>query len=106
MKTFKQFFNESLTESDDYYYHGTSYKNAENIMKYGLDPKKSLYSGKVYMTRNHGMAQKYSKDGKGNLGVVLKIHKDAIHSNHIKANSAGIVEYGDHIHPRHISVSE
>ena len=102
MKSFLQF----ISESNDHYFHGTSDENAEHILKHGLDPKKSLYSGKVYMTTNHGMAQKYSKNGRGKLGTVLKIHKDAIEHQHVKHSGQGIVEYGAHIHPKHISKVE
>lgn len=97
------FFN-FIAESDDYYYHGTSNANADEIMQHGLDTKKSVFSGKTYLTRSYMLANKYSKSGAGKLGTVLKVKKDALDPDHtIHHDSTGVIEYTDHIHPDHIS---
>lgn len=92
----------SFLFEDDYYYHGTKNSNVDSILKSGLDPNKSLYSGKIYMTTNHGLASKYSKDGKGNLGTILKIKKSAIDHSKIGTDGAGVITYTDKINPEHI----
>lgn len=80
--------------TENYYYHGTSPVNAEHILKHGLDPSKSKYSSKLYMTKNYGEASKYAKfSNNGKPGVVLKIHKDHINPEHIHSDTSGIIEY-------------
>jgi RNA:NAD 2'-phosphotransferase (TPT1/KptA family) len=100
MKQFVDF----IKEDDDYYYHGTSHANADSILKHGLDTKKSVFSGKTYLTRSYMLANKYSKSGAGKMGVVLKVKKSALKPEHtIHHDSSGVIEYTDHIHPDHIS---
>lgn len=97
-------FIDYITESEDHYYHGTSHANADSILKHGLDTKRSMFSGKTYLTRNYMLANKYSKSGSGKLGIVLKIKKSALKPEHtIHHDSTGVVEYTDHIHQDHIS---
>lgn len=97
-------FVDYITESEDYYYHGTSHSNADAILKHGLDTKKSVFSGKTYLTRSYMLANKYSKSGSGKLGVVLKVKKSVLKPEHTTHHdSTGVIEYTDHIHPDHIS---
>ena len=97
MISFKTFFEE-------YYYHGTSPQNAENILKNGLDPSKSKYQSKLYLTKNYGEASKYSKFANNNKpGVVLKIHKKHLDPQHIHSDYSGIVEYKGPIDSSNIS---
>ena len=92
----------SLTE--EYYYHGTSPANAEHILKHGMDPSKSKYQSKLYMTKNHGEASKYAKfSNNGKPGTVLKIHKSHIEPEHVHSDNSGIIEYKGNIEPHKIS---
>lgn len=96
MRSFKEYLLE------EYYFHGTSHEQAENIKKHGLDPTKSLFSNKLYMTKSYQEAHKYSKR-KGKPGVVFKIHKSAIDPKHVHSDYSGIIEYTGKIEPKHIS---
>ena len=65
MDRFKDFVTENV------YYHGTTPAVADHILKNGLDPSKSKYGNKLYLTTNHGEAHKYGKIANGNKpGVV------------------------------------
>lgn len=88
--------------SEEYLYHGTSHENAAEIKKNGLDPSKSPFK-KVYLSRNHGESNKYSKiASNGKLGKVLKVHKDNLDPNHIHKDHSGVIEYTGKINPKHI----
>lgn len=89
---------------EEYYYHGTSHANAEHILKHGMDPSKSKYQSKLYMTKNHGEASKYAKfANNGKPGTVLKIHKDHIDPQHVHSDHSGIIEYKGKIESHKIS---
>jgi RNA:NAD 2'-phosphotransferase (TPT1/KptA family) len=95
-------FSDFLLEQ--YYYHGTSVANSETIDKDGLNPGKSKYDGKVYMSRNYGEAYKYGKiANNGKAPIVYKIHKDNLKPEHIHSDHSGIIEYKGHVSKEHIS---
>jgi len=89
---------------EEYYYHGTSKENADHIIKHGLNTNNSKYDGKIYLTKNHGEAQKYGKiKSGGKTPVVLKVHKDHLSKDHIHSDYSGVVEYKGNLKPEHIS---
>lgn len=99
MKTLRQFIAES--EEDPTYFHGTADKNAKDIETNGLDPKKSLFNSRIYLTTNHGTAQRYSKTN-GVVGSVFMIKKSKLDPNHIKPHGSGVITYSKAIPKEHI----
>jgi hypothetical protein len=100
MLSYRQFLEEQKTE---YYFHGTTPDNASSALEKGLDPSKSKYGGRLFLTKNHGEAQRYSKAANnGEIGKVLMIPSHALDKNHVVKDHAGIVEYSGKIHQKHI----
>ena len=88
---------------ENYYYHGTSIDNAKSIEQHGLNPSKSLYDGKVYMTKNYGEASKYAKiASNGKFGVIYRVHKDHLDPKNIHNDHSGIIEYKGSIKKEHL----
>jgi RNA:NAD 2'-phosphotransferase (TPT1/KptA family) len=86
------------------YYHGTDKNSAEMILKEGLDPSKSKYSGTIYMTSNLTEATKYSKIASGGkLGIILRINPKGLDENYIIKNYNGIIEYNGYLNKMYIS---
>lgn len=97
MLSFRQF----IEESGHYYYHGTSPESAQEIDQHGL--KLSSLDSKIYLTRSHIEANKYSKiRSKGRIGVIYQIHSSALKPEHIMSDYSGIVQYGANIPKQHI----
>lgn len=89
---------------EQYYYHGTSHENAQKILKSGTDNDKSLFDKKIYLTKNFGEAQKYSKIASGGkLGKVLKVHRSNLKDHEIHDEHSGIIQYSGKIKPEHFS---
>jgi len=98
MLSFRQYFNE------DYYYHGTSESNANHIKQNGIDPAKSKYNNKIFLTKNHGEAFKYAKiANNGKPGVVFRVHKNNISTDNVEHDNSGIIQYTGKIDKEHIN---
>lgn len=87
----------------DLFYHGTSHKAAEHIAAHGVDPSKSKYGSKIFLTKLHHEAQKYSKiANNGKLGKVFSVERKHLDPKHIAKEHSGIIEYTGAIHKDHI----
>jgi hypothetical protein len=92
---------------EDYLYHGTSHASANHIQQHGIDPDKSKYHSRTYLTTKHAEAQKYSKIAQGSgHGKVFRVHRKHLDPKHIDSDHAGIVQYRGKIHPKHIELAE
>lgn len=94
-------------------YHGTSASNAENILKVGLDPARTLDRGQdslsyVFLSWTKQGAAKFAPGGAYNdsaeMGVVLAIDLDEELASHMIANLGEFVRCPVLIPPNKIRV--
>jgi hypothetical protein len=98
----------SLFEGEirEFYYHGTSEKNADSILANGLDPEKSLFDKKIFLIGSRQQAERYSKNGKGQKGKVLRISANGLDPSKMSRDTtAGVVKYQGFIDPKYIMLS-
>lgn len=92
-------------EIKEFYYHGTSEKNADSILSHGLDPSKSLFDQSIFLTGSRQLAERYSKNGKGQKGKILKISTNGLDPDKLfKDATAGVVKYKGFIDPKYITL--
>ena len=101
MKSFKLFDPNKV--ANRILYHRTTPQNADSILRYGFDPSKSKYDGKLHLTHSFQEASKYSKiANNGKLGTILAVHQDYLNPEHIDKDDSGIVHYSGPIPKEHV----
>lgn len=91
-----------------YVYHGTTERDAKNILKNGLTPKKQIsFTGIPHEGAGYAHDRGHLDSGKSEDGMLLRIHKRHLKDGRVRLNDNGTHQnciFNGNIHPDHIEI--